>query len=355
MKICWFGIYNPNFSRNKVYMSGLRQFGVKIMECRDSTDKIIKFWRLWKKHRSLIESGGYDYLIVGYPGHIVVPFAKFISKKPVIFDALCTLYEGEIISRGKYRFNPFMRAWILLVDWLAVKCADLILVESDAQKEFFLKRFRLNLDRVVRVFTGVDEEVFHPDPNIPKLEKFTAVFRGRFLPEAGIKYVVQATKILEKSNINVRIIGEGYLENKIAALIDSLKPTNLEWIHNHLPANQIRVLMSECHVSLGQFENHDRLNRTIPHKAFESLAISLPYISARSRGVSELLTDSKDCLMVNHADPDDLAAKILLLKDNSELRRNIAENGRRLYEEKLTPARQARKILDSLSFFSHTP
>ncbi len=336
MKICYFGIYNPDFGRNKVYISGLKQNGVEIIECRDNSRGPLKFWRLWKKHRVIIKNGGYDYLIVGYPGHLVVPFARLTSKKKVLFDALCTLYEGEVISRGKFRFNPFMRLWIRSIDWLAVKYADLILVETNKQKEYFIERFGLETNKVARVFTGVVEEIFYLDPNISKRAKFTAVFRGKFLPEAGVRYVIQAAEILKDEGIDFLMIGNGYLENEIEKQLKKSKARNIEWVRENLPRERLRNLMLECHVSLGQFENHDRLNRTIPHKAFESLAMSLPYITGRAEGVQELLTDGKDCLMVNLADADDLAAKILILKNNLELRRSIAENGRRLYENNLT-------------------
>ncbi|MCX6718900.1 MAG: glycosyltransferase family 4 protein, partial [Candidatus Taylorbacteria bacterium] len=328
--------------------SGLKKNGVEIIECRDDARGLMKFWRLWKKHRAIEKDGGYDYLIVGYPGHITVTLARFISKKPVIFDALCTLYEGEVISRGRYRFNFLMKGWICLIDYLAAKSADLILVETNKQKDYFIERFGLKTDKVVRVFTGVDEEAFHPDPNVSKRTRFTVVFRGKFLPEAGVKYIIQAAEILKDEDIDFLIIGNGYLEDEIQVQLKETKARNIEWIRENLPLERLRNLMLECHASLGQFEIHDRLNRTIPHKAFESLAMGLPYITGRAEGIQELLTDGKDCLMTNLADADDLAAKILLLKNDLELRRNIAGNGRRLYEERLTDYGLGREIIELL-------
>ena len=105
MKICYFGIYRPNFGRNKTYIDGLKQNDIEIIECRDTSRGFLKFLKLFWKHRKIRNS--YDYMIVGYPGHIVVWLAKLISKRPVIFDALCTLYEGEILSRNLYKYNLF--------------------------------------------------------------------------------------------------------------------------------------------------------------------------------------------------------------------------------------------------------
>src|SRR3989344_6457800 len=99
MRICYFGIYNPEESRNKIYIKGFKEHGVEIIECRDVTRGPLKYLYLFWKHWKIRNK--YDFLIVGYPGHVVVPFAKLISKKPVILDALCSLYEGVIVSRQK--------------------------------------------------------------------------------------------------------------------------------------------------------------------------------------------------------------------------------------------------------------
>lgn len=348
MKLCYFGLYDPDFGRNKVYMSGLRQNGVDIVECRDTSPGLAKFWNLFKKHSVIVKSGGYDAMIVGYPGHLVVPFAKILSKKPVVFDALCTLYEGEVISRGRYRFNIFMKGWIMLVDFLAAKSADIILVETNAQRDYFIKRFSLKPEKVVRVFTGVDEDIYNSNIQIVKRSKFTAVFRGRFLPEAGVRYVVQAAKSLENAGVDFLIIGGGLVEGEVWKQVQELKPQNLEWIREILPPEVMARKMAECQVSLGQFEDHERLGRTIPHKAFESLALGLPYMTGRSAGIQELLTEGKDCLMVDLADADDLAAKVLMLKDQPELAKDIAKNGHEVYETKLAPSILAKGIISAL-------
>jgi glycosyltransferase involved in cell wall biosynthesis len=348
MKLCYFGIYDPEFGRNAVYISGLRQNGVEIIECRDTSRGLSKFLHLWKKHADILKRGGYDALVVGYPGHLVVPFAKLVSKKPVIFDALATLYEGEVISRGRYQKNPLMKAWINLIDTLAVKFADVILVETNAQKEYFIKRFGVVPGKVFRVFTGVDESRVKPDHFIQKREKFTAVFRGKFLPEAGVKYIVRAAKLLEQQGVDILILGNGLLEDEVGGQIDTLKPLNLYWIHKHLDASKLYQKMQECHVSLGQFEKHERLERTIPHKAFESLALGMPYITGRAQGISELLTDGKDCLMTNLADPEDLAAKILQLKNQPEFASRLGANGHELYEGKLSPKQLAKGIMSAI-------
>ena len=344
MKICYFGIYNPELGRNKVYISGLKSIGVEILDCRSSASGPIKYIKLFLKHFKIRNS--YDYLVVGYPGHPVVWFAKLISKKPVIFDALCTMEEGVIISRKQRGFFGLNELYIKFIDWLAVKCADIVLVESEAQRVFFENKFGKS-DKYKVVYTGADADYFFKDESITKKEKFTVVFRGKFLPEAGVSYIIEAAKILE-TEVDFLIIGNGFLEEEIKLKINNLKPINLILKSERFDYGELRRLMLPCHISLGQLENHERLLRTIPHKCFETLALGLPYITARAEPVAEILKDGESVLFVNPADSKDLAEKILYLKNNLEMAKKIGENGYKIYQNRFTPKHLATEIIKNI-------
>lgn len=342
--ICYFGVYNPNTGRNAIYIKGLKENGVKIIECSDKSSGLLKFWRLWRKHGKI--KNDYDFMIVGYPGQVITPFAKMVSSKKVILDALCSLYEGEILSRGVKKWS-LEGLKIQIVDFLAYKFADAVLVETESQKRYFEKRFGRSQKYKV-IYTGVNSDNFYKDDSIAKRKKFTAVFRGKFLPEAGVKYVIEAADLLKDKGIDFLIIGNGFLNKEIESQIQSLHLKNLEWISEDLSNEQLRKKMSECHVSLGQFENHERLERTIPHKCFETLAMGLPYITSRTPAVSEILEDGVSALFVSIADSKDLADKILEIKNDSDLAKKIAENGMALYNSKLAPSVLAKEILKKI-------
>jgi glycosyltransferase involved in cell wall biosynthesis len=106
--------------------------------------------------------------------------------------------------------------------------------------------------------------------------------------------------------------------------------------------------MLSCNAILGQFANHPRMHRTIQNKTFEALALEMPYITMDSTSNRELLTDREDCLFVNPADSEDLADKILELKNNTKLQEKIAKNGYKLYKEKLDSKAIGIKFLDIL-------
>jgi len=346
IKICYFGIYNPDFSRNKIYISGFKKNGVEVVECRDRSGGILKYWRLFKKHWAI--RNNYDAMIIGYPGQIIAVFAKLLSKKKVVLDALCSLYEAEVISRNSTRRFYLRGVKIWLIDFFAYLFADMILVETEAQKQFFIKKFFVNPAKIAVVYTGADNSLFYPDPSIKKRNKFTAVFRGRFLPEAGVDVIIKSAKILENDDIDILIIGSGLLDKEISHVIATIKPKNLSVELRHLSFDEIRRLMLSCHISLGQFAAHERLDRTIPHKAFESLALGLPYLTARAKGILEILRDGENCFMTNPADQKDLSEKIMQIKNEFSNVQKIGNNGLDLYKNNFTPDILAKKIISLL-------
>jgi len=348
--ILYFGIFDPNFSRNKIYIDGLRQNGIEVIICIDNQKGFRKYWNLWKKHRALKNS--YDLMIVGFPGYIVVPFAKLIANKKaiVIWDALCSFYETQIISRDAYKGNPFRVPYVRMIDWFAIKFSDKILLESKQQRDYFIQRLGASEKKCIVTYTGVDETDFHLDPLIKKNRVFTVLFRGRITKEAGAVTVLKAAKLLENDEVNFIVIGFGWGSAKVEfnAALAQLKPKNVRYVSDYLAVDDLRVQMLSCHVSLGQFGDNERLQRTIPHKAFESIAMKLPYITARTPGVAEILTDGKHCLMVNIEDSSDLAAKIMAIKNNPLLAENLAKNSFELYQDQFTARKIVRPIVQLL-------
>lgn len=342
MTICYVNIESGN-PRDVVAIEGLRANGVEVLEVTDNTRGWKKFWQIHKKLRALKP---YDAIIVGYTGAILVPWIRFITRKKIAYNSLTSLYEGMIVSRkvGSSLSWVSIRWWT--IDYIAFFLAHQILVDSEIEKKFLSKTFYLNPQKIFVHFTGVNHKEFYFDPKVEKLKKFTAVFRGRFLPEAGVDIIVRAAKILESENIFIRIIGNGFLEQEINILINQIRPTNLELISEKLSFADLRQKMGECHLSLGQIACHPRLERSVPHKVFESLALKLPYLTGRSTALLEILKENETCFCSVPGDEKDLAQKIITLKNNNRFLEQVAKNGFGLYRSKLT----AKELGVSLKF-----
>ena len=319
-----------------------------MISLHSSSKSFSKFINLIKKHRVI--KNDYDFMIVGYLSNIVVPLACMISKKKVIYNALCSMYEGEILDRERYSKFSFGAMYIWLRDFFAFHFADLILVESESQRRFLSKLFLIRNSKMKVLFTGANDKMFYPLDGIKKESNFSVVFRGWFLPATGVEYVIEAARILKENNIKFLVIGRGMLRGKIENMIKEYDLYNIELITEFLPDDVLREKMLSCNLILGQFADHPRMYRTIQNKTFEALALKMPYITMDSTSNRELLKDRENCLFVKPANSQDLAEKILELKGNKELQDKITKNGYCLYKEKLNPKAIGKEFLNIIKY-----
>src|SRR3989338_375777 len=345
-KIIYLTYTRPDYSLNAVFLKGLRQNGVEVADLYVYNKGISGFRKALSFYRQ--NSKDTDDVIIGYDSPALAIFIKPFCRKKIIYNAVLSVYERLVISRKLVSWFSVKAIYYWLLDFLAVNFVDLSVIESDHQAEFFKKLFKVPRNKVFRNWIGVDEDKFFYDSTINKPDKFTVLFRGALQMETGVEYVVRAAKLLEEEDIKFIMHVGGQLVGKMKNLIEGLRPNNLEFSSDLLPSEELRKLMGKCHVSLGQLSEHERLKRTIPHKAYESLIMRLPYLTASNTGILELLTAGETCIACKPADAESLAEKILWAKNHPQKLEKIAENGYEFYQKELTSRILAKNLIDKI-------
>lgn len=338
MRFCY--INTANIYPHDIHLiDGLRQNGHEVIEICDKSGGFKKYANIARAYRA--EKTPFDAVIVGFTCPHFVPLARLLTARKIIFNGVSSQYEANVISRAEESSGIISSIKWWLIDFISFHLSTKVLLESSAQIDFVHRRFLVPKRKLVLSWTGVDEKEFFFDQSVAKRDRFTVLFRGRFLAESGIDTVIEAAKLLEEKGVDFLIIGHGYLYKKVGALMDSLKPRNIEMITERISIAELRTKMLSCHISLGQLADHPRLLRTLPCKLFESLALGLPYLTGRNKAALELLEENKTCIAVRPGDAGDLAEKILYLKENPEVMKKVAEGGYRLHKEKLASSRLA--------------
>lgn len=345
MRIAYFTISSPSSSVNGIYIRGLRQNGVTV----DVYPVKKKSPRQWLRFLNIASKQKPDIYMVGYGSPGLVIFLRVCGKHPIIYNALCSVYERLIVSRGLASRFSAKALYYWLLDFLSFNFSNLVMLETDSQINYCHKFFLVSRRKCLRTWIGADNDRFFYDPEIKKPAIFTVLFRGMFLPESGVEYAIRAAKILENQSIQFVIVGNGRGIDKTKELLHELKPENVKLITEFLSNSELVQLMQGCDLSLGQLSDHPRLNRTIPHKAYESLVMRLPYLTAASRGILELLKPNKTCLTHKPANADSLAEMILWAKNHPQELAKIAQNGYQLFIQSLTPFKLAGQILPRLN------
>ena len=161
MKICYFGNYDPEYARNRVIMKGLRENNVEVLECRSKSGSWRKFIDLLRNHRKI---GNYDFMIVGYSdSRLIVPFAKILNRgKFLVWDAFYSLYDSWVFDRKLTNSGTIRARYYWLIEWVAVRTADKILLDTLSHIDYFAKTYKISEGKFIRVLIGADDSIFYP-------------------------------------------------------------------------------------------------------------------------------------------------------------------------------------------------
>ena len=331
MRILYFGVYNPNYSRNRVLIKGLRANGVEVIECQTSAKGWLKYFKLFW---GFMRSPGFDLMIVGFPGQEVMFLARLLTKKPIVFDAFTSHYGGYILDRQYFSKKSWRAKYYRFLDTWSCKLADLVLLDTNAHIDFFVKEFGLQREKFKRIFVGADSDVFYPREAPKNPDKFLVHFHGYYIPLQGVKHIIKAAKLLENENVHFNIIGNGQTFKNDLKLAESLGVGNISFI-NPVPYRELPLFMAQADICLGIFGDGPKTDLVIPNKVYEAMAMGKAIITADTPAVRELLSDKENVLFCRKADAKDLAEKIKLLKNSPETRYSIGESARKLFKERL--------------------
>jgi len=359
MRVCFFGGYNPKYIRNVIIKEGLIKNGVEVVECH--TKSKFKFWLrypiLFFRHLKFFPVK-YDFIFVPAFRHKDVLLAKLIgllTNKPVVFDPLVSRYETKVLDQKRVPVYSMQARYNFKIDRLSFKLADIILVDTFAHADFYAREFGINRSKFSRVPVGVSDELFSLIKTEGKEESrkgnnFLVQFYGSFLPLQGIEYIVQAARIVgtRDKTICFELIGSGQTFAMIKGLIEELEFKNIV-LRNWVPFNELPELISRADICLGIFGNTEKARRVVPNKVFQCLSLKKPVITGRTPAILEFFVDRENILLCEPANADSLARAIMVLKDNEELRRKIAENGYGLIRGNFTSQMIGRQIKEILS------
>ncbi|HEY3357609.1 MAG TPA: glycosyltransferase family 4 protein [Polyangia bacterium] len=258
-----------------------------------------------------------------------------------------TIFEVARSPEGEPKgIDPALAATLRRDEAFCLEAADRVIVPTEAAGAF-LRRRGLGT-KVSVVAPGVDidlfdwEEAAEPDP--PRV-----LLAGRLGPARGVRLMLEAAReIVQHRAIELWLAGPvdpGFEE----ALDQATERLGLQSVvrrlgpveHGDLP----RVISSAtvC-VAPHAADEHDRPLSSYPTKVLEYLACRRPVVAPRRAAVAELMKEGQEGLMFTPGDVRDLAAKVLVLLGDPELRARLAEAGYRAARER-HPASAARRAL----------
>lgn len=358
LRVCYFGTYRAEYSRNRIMIEGLRRNGVEVIECHEPLwfgidDRVQaasggwirpSFWlrvarvyaRLLRKYRNV---GDYDVMVLGYPGQLDVPLARVLTwlrKRPLVLDVFMSIY---LIAqeRGLTERSPLTARLLYLLEKVACSLPDLLIIDTEEYVAWFNRVYGINPSRFRLVPTGADDRIFRPVSVEKKDHLFRVLYYGSFIPNHGVTYIIEAARLLQdEPDIRFELIGDGPEKAQAMALAQQYRLTNVVF-EDWLDQEELVRRAANADVILGAFGTTPQSLMTVQNKIYEGLAMGKPVITGDSPTVRKIMKPGVHILLCQRENPSSLAEAIQTLRRAPNLCEALSKDGHELFSRFFTP------------------
>lgn len=151
------------------------------------------------------------------------------------------------------------------------------------------------------------------------------LFVGTLGFHKGIYELLKAIEIIKKEikNINLEIIGDGALKKEIYNYIQS---KNIDYVHltGNIPHKMVFEAFRNADVTVVPSIWPEPFGRVV----VESMSVGTPVVACGVGGISDIIDDGKNGLLVPPKDSEALADAIIKIIKNTNLRNNLINKGK---------------------------
>jgi len=217
----------------------------------------------------------------------------------------------------------------------ALKHADLVIsvVHPSA-----LAKFRINPQRILKVTNGVDLSITKPKGLNPSTAEFRVFYVGFLMRERGLNLMLHAVAMLNEKikGLKLILVGDARSED-VTFLGRVIKKLELEKhvdFRGRLDHEDVLILMERSDVCLFPFPKTHIINSGIyPVKVFEYMAMGKAIVATRLEGISDIVIDEVNGLLVEPSDAREMADAIFEIYRNPALRKRLESNAKKTAKE----------------------
>ena len=365
LRVCLFGSYNRvAHPRIAVLEAALRAGGAEVIEAHvpawagGTVEKLaaarhpfgparlVRLARTWVllagRYRRV---GRHDVVLVGYFGHLDVLLARLlVRRRRLVLDMFLSVYDTVVLDRRAVDPSSFQARLAKLLDRLAVRVADLALLDTTEQVAFATGELGLPARKLAAVPVGAEPGHFPDDPP-PDGGPLQVLFYSTFIPLHGVLTVARAIRQLQEEDIAFTIVGRG---QDRAAFDREVAGLGGVTVHDWVPYDRLGKLVAGHHVVLGLFGDSDKARRVVPGKVYQAACAGRAIVTADTPAIRSAF-DPDEVVLVSPGDAAALAAALReLVKDRTRVT-GLGRAARDRYARDYTPAAIGRRLGDLLS------
>lgn len=352
-RICFVLSYRaPDYIRGRSICESIQQAGN--VELIRVVNRSPGFMRYWETIRALIRqrnSAEPDVYILGFRGHEIAWLVRWLMRgKPLVFDAMMSPYSA-LVDEGKLRrpgrlLAPLWRRYERAV----LHRADLVLADTALHARYYAQEFSVPLEKILVIPVGAVERppTQTAGSRASGQNTFRVLFYGSFLPLHGVDRVIEAAARLAELPIEFRFIGGSRAQAaalEAACVTRGIRYSHVQWVaFDQLLDEEIQ----RADLCLGgPFGGTTQARRVVTGKTSQCLALGRATVIGRIEE-DYGFRDRVNCLLVEQADVDALAAAIRWAYDNRSQLQEIGNRGKCVYRERLSLDVIAQRLVPAL-------
>lgn len=254
---------------------------------------------------------------------------------------LLTLHGAGLFTLEKLPFKRRITRFI-------VENSDEITVVSSYIKERLLNLVSGDLKEEVQgklkiIPMGVHTGLFQNEADRETLKskyaiqsKFVLLFIGRLVEKKGVSYLIKAMPEIVSKNKNVTLLicGDGPLREELEQLTEKWKLQEFVRFVGYVTGEKKidYFSLSDCLI-IPSLVTESGDTEGLPVVILEGLAAGKPIIASDVGGVKDVIKDGWNGFLIEQRNPDQIAAKVLELISNGEMRTKFSKNALEASEE----------------------
>ncbi|MBL7107874.1 MAG: glycosyltransferase family 4 protein [Candidatus Cloacimonetes bacterium] len=295
----------------------------------------------WKK---------YDIVYVSSPplfvGVIGLWLKKIFRKTKFVFEVR-DLWPDGAIEMGELKNKHFRKFSYSLEKQLYENAEKIISVTERFKEHIIAKGFEEKKIDVIRngsdlSFTKVDiSEEFKKQYNSEN--NFIVVYAGNLGIAQNLKTLLESAKQLDKDDIKFLLIGTGPEEKQLKKFAKKEHITNVDFC-GEIPKKNVSEYLSLADCGIIPLKNIKVFESTIPSKLFDYMSADLPILLGVTGEAAYILKESEAGIIYKPDNSEDLAEKIIWMKNHPKERIEMGKRGRKFVEKYYNREKKAEKL-----------
>jgi len=282
------------------------------------------------------------FIACGKPAFLIDTFLLFIVR-------ICGIpYILRFGGKGFYALQKENFFWHRLVSYSLSNALGGIILGQSIKRDVNLF---ISNERLVYVPNGTENRLFYRKKE--KDKKIQILFLSNLHPSKGPLDVIKAASIVIKQNTKVSFIlaGADFSSNYTKLLKSYIKKKGLDeyvTMQGAVHGKEKDNLFSKSDIFV--FPTYYE-RETFGIVNIEAMSWGLPVISSTEGAIPEIIQDGINGFIVNPKSPVQIAEKILFLINNSELRKKMGIESRKIFESKYSIKAYEKNLDRAIKFF----